>query len=374
LNFSSKFNGWLGEVASDFTYENLYKVCMNLSLYYKENSTSGQKLIVGYDTRFFAKKFAEFFSVLMAEQGIKVFLSNRPAPSSVLVTSSLHKKSMGTILFTGDEFDAEHLGLRAYNDKGFLMNESDLNSFSYTPKKKFQYEKKNLKKWIAKGFVEPYDPGIIYSSFIEKTIDFSKITPTTTRVLFNPLFGSGIFYFDRILHEQNVLGYTIDREYVSDFKGIEPSPSIHFEKVYEDMVFHGAEYGFILSPDCSAFQFLIGPQRLSIQEMVYLFAERFFDKGLEGKILLSDNIKLNASVFKNFNSQFDIVSDDQFQSSLRSERYMLAIDQFGRFYFERHGAADALLCGYYLIEILNNKSLTPAKLEQKIKNVREMVL
>jgi len=368
LNYSLSFNGWFGKMADDFTYEKVYRLAFALSKYYKKNSTPGQKLIVGYDTRVFAKEFAEFLSCVMAENGVKVFLSNKAAPSSVLVVSSLHKKSMGAVVLTGDQHDYRYMGIKAYSNRGYSLNEHDLEEYQSSKmlKKEFEY---SLKKWTSKGFVEPFDPSISYMQNIEQAIDFNRIA-STSRILFNPLHGSGMYYFDRILNEKGLRGYTVDNESTLNFKGMEPSPSLHITQLYDDMVFHGSDLGYILSPDCCTFHFLIEPHQLTTKETLFFLLESFILKGRNGKILLSDTHEINIPSFAKSHFEFVYVKEEDFQKALKSGEYTISIDSFDRFYFENHGAPDALLCGYYLIEILNNKELTPKMLHQKLNKIK----
>ena len=368
MNYSTDFNGWLGKIAADFTYENVQKITTALAKYYKENSTSGQKLVIGYDTRFFAKEFAEHVACIMAQNGVKVFLANRCAPSSVLVVSALHKKSMGALTLTGDEHDTYHLGIRAFNNKGYALTQESIQPFLEQKKSKKELEA-SLKKWIGKGFIEPFDPTICYIQHIEQSIDFSSMV-STNRVLFNPMFGSAIHYFDHLLHEKGLRGYTIDREGVEAFRQIEPSPSLHIKQLYEDMVFHGSDLGFIVSPDCTTFEFLIEPHQLTTKEKLTFLLEHFHEKGKTGSILLSDSHKLSGNHPIKTHFTLEYVEDSAFQSSLEKGDFLLAVDNMGRFYFEHHGAPDALLCGYYLLEVLNNKELTPKTLHQKLNRIK----
>lgn len=371
MNFSSSFNGWFGEIADDVTYDNIDLLVSKLYQYFQKNSTSGQKLVIGYDSRLFSKKFAEYIAVSMANYGIKIFISNKVVPSSVLVVSSVHKKSMGTICVTGDEHDANFVGFRVFNDSGFALNEDEMKHFDSKKKKKPQ--ERFIRKWINKGFVEPFDPSIVYSNYIPKYINFEDMNPSFNRVLFNPMFGSGIYFFDRILKQHGIRGYSIDYEETSDLNKIEPLPSLHVEDLYTHMVYKGAELGFIVSPDCSTFEFMVGPHHLSKQEILFFILDNLSKKGKTGTVLLSSGLNYDDKLLSSLPVEISYIENEYFQEELRKKKHLIAIDDFSRFYFDDHGVADALMAGYYLLEALNNKSLTPAKLEHKINSVREMI-
>lgn len=372
LNYNSRFYGWFGRVADDFTFEHVYELAQTLANYYKQNSTSGQKLVVGYDSRFMAKEFAEFFSCLMAEKGIKVFFSNKVSPSSVISVSALHKKSMGAVVFTGDSYKASFMGIRAMDNRGFFLNEDKLANYVTGAKKGKQEPSFSINKMITKGLIEPFDPTIPYENFLERTVEFSSFLPNVNRMLFNPLYGSGVPYFETVLRHKKVSGFSICDDILADLGGIEPTPSLHANDLYQDMLPYAIEMGFIVSPDCTDFYFTYGPHHLNSEMVLYLISELFSSKGKNGRIVLSDELDINTSALSRLRMKVDIVPDKELYSTLEKRDYLLALDSLGRFYFDHHGVPDALLVGYYLMEIFNQKELNPALILQKIDFLKEI--
>lgn len=368
ISYLDEFNGWFGKIADDFNYENIFKLSTQLAKYYKANSTTGQKLIIGYDNKLLSKKFAEYISSIMAENGVKVFFGNKPSPTPALVISSLHKKSMGAISITSDAFNYDELGIKAFDNKGFPLKDEKLINFEELKSVK-KNNANNFKKWISKGNIEPFDPSICYFQHIEKAINFNSMI-SLNRVMFNPNHGSSINYFDSFLNEKGLHGYTIDNDIKYNLETIDIKSTSNISKLYDDMVFHGTELGFSLSPDCSSFAFLIEPHHLTPKETLLLLLDSFKEKNKLGKILLSNN--LDVKIPDSYIGQFDVeyISDDKFIEKLKEEKFVIAIDNLERFYFETHGVPDALLCGFYLTEIFNNKEMTPKLLHQKLNKIK----
>ncbi len=52
-------DGWRAIIAEDFTFENVARCAQGLADYLKSRGTSEQGLVVGYDTRFLSRNFAE---------------------------------------------------------------------------------------------------------------------------------------------------------------------------------------------------------------------------------------------------------------------------------------------------------------------------
>lgn len=373
MKYSTDFYGWVGKTAMDFTYSSVHELSIQLAKHYKSNSSSGQKIMIGYDPRFLAKEFADYIACVMASKGIKVFLSNRMVPSSVLLFSSLQKKSMGAIVITGDEFDAGFLGIRAFDAKGYPLDEEKIGFLENKKKKENELLETSVKKWIQKGFIEPFDPSICFENHIEEKINFHSIVPSSNRILFNPLFGSSMLYFDCFLSRKEVHGYTIDNEKAADLKGIEPIPSTHKTQLYEDMLIKGAELGFILSPDGTTFEFLVGPKILTTEEIILLLAEHLIDKSEKNIVFITNEYRINDHYMNDLGLELIFVDKEDFVDTISSCEHLFAVDHLGRFYLESHGAADALMVGYYLIEIFNNKALSPSSLHRKFETIHSLL-
>lgn len=370
MEFSKNFYGWVGRTADSFTFRETYKIAYVLANYYKRNSSSGQKLIIGYDTRTMAREFAEFLSIVFAENGIKVFLSNQPVPSPVLLCSALQKKAMGAITITGDELTSKFLGFKAFDNNGFSLDVNQLEKYipqNTKAKKVFDFE---IKKWINNGFIEPFDPSFCFENYVYEKIDFSESSPNVNRILYNPLYGSGLYYFHKILKNKKMLGYNIDSEHVFDLKRIEPIPSSNVVQMMEDMVFHGTELGFITSPDCTYFEFAIKNQHLTSSQILYLIAEHLLSQNKTVNILVSKGAEINVDEYTSLNVNFNEINQSDFYSELKKKEHMVAVDDLGRFYFEYHGSPDALMVGFYLAHILNIKNNSLKHSYAKIENIK----
>lgn len=369
MRYIHSFNGWFGEIAKDVTYDKVHEIADTLSRYYKKNSSPGQKLVIGYDTRFFAKELAEQIATIMAKRGVKVFLSNRPAPSSVCIISALHKKSLGTIVITGDEYNAKFLGLRAYNMQGHFLTEEDILPFTEENNQSKNSNQTSINEYMKKGIIELFDTSIVYELFVHKQIDFKLMTPAINQLLFNPFYGSGMFYFDYFFQNQKLIdGVTIDSARFSDFRLQEPNPRILQNFMYKEMEEENLQLGFVISPDCTSFEFLVGNECLSKKDILNFLVEVLTVNDSPLNILISDDNVIDNEVLENVN--ITLVSAKDFHKTLKTNNYDLAMDNFERFYFKHHGAPDALLCGFYLFMFFNRKNVVEENASVYLKKIR----
>ena len=78
-------DGWRGIVGDDFTYETLRFAAQGVAEYLKDRATnpSTPVAVVGYDCRFASEFFAEDVARVLAGNGVRTLLFDRPAPTQV---------------------------------------------------------------------------------------------------------------------------------------------------------------------------------------------------------------------------------------------------------------------------------------------------
>jgi phosphomannomutase len=52
-------DGWRGVIADDYTFENVSRVALATARFYKKHKKARNGILIGYDTRFQSKEFAE---------------------------------------------------------------------------------------------------------------------------------------------------------------------------------------------------------------------------------------------------------------------------------------------------------------------------
>jgi phosphoglucomutase len=73
---------------------------------------SGGLLLVGYDTRFLADRFAHEAALLLRHRGYEVSVSRGPIPTPVLSLETIRKKAAGALNFTASHNPPKYLGLK----------------------------------------------------------------------------------------------------------------------------------------------------------------------------------------------------------------------------------------------------------------------
>ena len=105
-------DGWRGLIAADFTFDNVARCARGLCDYLETTGTSKMGLVVGYDTRFLSLEFAKTVAAVCTGQGIKVYLSDKPAPTPVLSYNVLHRNAAGAAIITASHTPSQWNGFK----------------------------------------------------------------------------------------------------------------------------------------------------------------------------------------------------------------------------------------------------------------------
>src|SRR6266513_2433435 len=95
-------DGWRAVIAEDFTFENVARVAQATADYWSSNPVAGaqKKVVVGYDRRFFADKFAQTTAEVFAGNGFLVVLTPEPTPTPSVSFAVKQEKAIGGVMIT----------------------------------------------------------------------------------------------------------------------------------------------------------------------------------------------------------------------------------------------------------------------------------
>jgi phosphomannomutase len=223
-------DGWSGVISDDFTFENVRKVSQGVAAYLYDHQLADKPLVIGYDARFLADRFADEVVRVMEKSGIDCLLVERDTPLPVVIWSVKDRDAAGAVMVTGAARPANYCGLRFIPDAGEI----------------------ELKAAPAggKGGVERFEPRERYLKYIEADLDAAAVKKAELKIVVDPMYGSARGYLDRFLQGlgcqvEEIHGY---RDVL--FGGTAPDP---VEKNLPELKAMKADLGLALSGDASAF-------------------------------------------------------------------------------------------------------------------------
>jgi phosphomannomutase len=105
-------DGWRGVIARDFNRENATLVTRALARYLVEFEDIRRGVLVGYDTRFSADRFARTVAEVLTSVGLDVKLGSAPTPTPALSYAVKHQGAAAGIMLTASHNPPEWLGIK----------------------------------------------------------------------------------------------------------------------------------------------------------------------------------------------------------------------------------------------------------------------
>ncbi|HYB53696.1 MAG TPA: phosphoglucomutase/phosphomannomutase family protein [Thermoanaerobaculia bacterium] len=105
-------SGWRAILAEDFTFANARRVVDSIARVLAADGQKGKPVLVGFDTRFLAGRFAAEAARILAANGFAAELSARPVPTPVLAFEIRRRGAAGAINFTASHNPPQYLGIK----------------------------------------------------------------------------------------------------------------------------------------------------------------------------------------------------------------------------------------------------------------------
>lgn len=222
MNKKIKFgtDGFRGIIGKDFTKETVKKIVSAIAEYMRFGT-----VIIGYDPRLDADKYAKFASEILYELGFDVILSNRVVPTPVVAYMAKNtENSAGAIMFTASHNPKEYLGIKFIPNYGGPATSEITKEIENIIENKENTLEKKEGSIIKKDFFENYYEGI------KKLIDFDIIRKNQPKIIYDGLFSASIGYFDEILKRENIDFEIYNNKHDPNFGGFLPEPKKEFIK------------------------------------------------------------------------------------------------------------------------------------------------
>jgi alpha-D-glucose phosphate-specific phosphoglucomutase len=219
-------DGWRGLIADDFTFENLRTVAQACAGYFNKQFKPPRRIIIGYDTRFLSHKFAQSAAEVLAANGIKVYLSDRPSPTPA---TSLNIRLMGLnggLIITASHNPGRFNGLKIKTRFGSPADQAitqKVEAFLY----KNRVKTISLEEGVETKKIEVVNPIPRYIETVRKYLDLDLLKNCGLKVAAEAMHGAGNSYHGDVLKGTKVKLDIINSEPNPSFEGLKPEPLPH---------------------------------------------------------------------------------------------------------------------------------------------------
>ncbi|HRQ33293.1 MAG TPA: phosphoglucomutase/phosphomannomutase family protein, partial [Anaerolineales bacterium] len=119
-------DGWRGQIAEDYTFDNVRRATQGFASYMLAQGKQGQWIVVGHDKRFASEHFAVAVAEVLAGNGLKVYLTQEATPTPVIAYAVLDKKAAGAVNIPASHNPPTDNGFKVRNETGGAIDPEGL--------------------------------------------------------------------------------------------------------------------------------------------------------------------------------------------------------------------------------------------------------
>lgn len=216
-------DGWRAVIAEDFTFRNLHRVAYAAAAWALEQS-SAPKVVVGYDTRFLGRAFAEYTARVLASAGVKALLPDSFVPTPAVSWATREFGCAAGVVITASHNPPEYSGFKLKADFGGpLLPDSVAEVEARIPASADGLPPlRSLDRLRASGALAEQDLMTGYLACLRERLDIEAIRASGLRVAHDAMFGAGQGVFSALLGAGQVA--TLRHERNPGFGGQPPEP------------------------------------------------------------------------------------------------------------------------------------------------------
>src|SRR5271167_1842719 len=209
-------DGWRGIIADDYTFENVRRVGNAIAHYVHENEDATRGLVVGYDTRFCSRAFAESISEVLAAAGIAVHLSDDYTPTPALSYAVVNLGAAGGVMFTSSHNPYNWNGVKYKAGYGGSATPAIIKSIESA------LDAPNIERVGGRVIAADFKTPDVAAG--KKFVDLEAIRKAGFKFAVDSMYGSGRGVLKQIFSENGIEHIEIRGELNPLFPGINPEP------------------------------------------------------------------------------------------------------------------------------------------------------
>ena len=211
-------DGWRAIIAQDYTIENVKRVAEGTARWLKKQG--GTKIVVGHDTRFGGKLFAETATRVFGAHGIKVNLA-KGFVSTPMVSLGVVKTGADLgVVITASHNPPSYNGFKLKSNLGGPLSPAKVKEVEDEIPEAYAGELPTLDAMLEDGLLSYADLETIYLQQVESSFDLELIRNAGIKVAYDAMYGAGQNAMVKLFPEA-VLLHCDDNP---GFKGQAPEP------------------------------------------------------------------------------------------------------------------------------------------------------
>lgn len=290
IRFSS--SGWRARSGKGYDESSIVRVAHALGATWATRYL-GLTVIVGYDVRRDAKRFASLAGQVIAAHGLRVVVSDRVCPTPALEWAVAHDPScIGGVMLTATKMPHEYGGILVRQHDGGPMN----STFAAAVSQRIESSPTE-----QRADVEYADITTAYFDALASEADTQLIAAAGLRVVVDPLYGAASGYASELFTRLGCDVVPLHDSFVSDYRKLHPDAREPWVDECERTVVQSkADMGIVFDGDGSRFAIidaggrLVSPHDLPPLVLEHLVGQRGRHGRVVGTVATSVRIERQA--------------------------------------------------------------------------------
>jgi phosphomannomutase len=242
-------DGWRAIIGDDFNPMTVTRVADAAArIFAQERTTTTNTLVVGYDCRENAGRYAVLVATVLAAQGFEVLISDRYCPTPTLCWTIAHTpQALGGLMLTSSHNPAEYLGIKlrmsdggaspaSFTDKVEAALLTELPACFDEALANFEAAQNGTPEKPATPLEQaPHlqfaDLMSAYLAALKTMVDGALIKAAGLRIVLDPMFGAGRGYLAQTLRSLGVEVVEVNGIADTSFNGLHPEPIMPWVEV-----------------------------------------------------------------------------------------------------------------------------------------------
>ncbi|MCK6540738.1 MAG: phosphoglucomutase/phosphomannomutase family protein, partial [Anaerolineales bacterium] len=202
MTYKIKFgtDGWRGEIAEDYTFDNVRRAAQGFASYLLEQGFAGRWVVVGHDKRFQSENFAAAVAEVLAANGLNVFLTDGATPTPVISYAVVDKSACGAVNITASHNPPTDNGFKVRDSLGGAIDPEGLARIeALIPDSVQEAKRMKLKDALRDKKIVYFDASEAYMEHIQQLVDIQKIRDAGFTVVVDAMWGNGAGWFTKLL-------------------------------------------------------------------------------------------------------------------------------------------------------------------------------
>ncbi|WP_022835627.1 phosphoglucomutase/phosphomannomutase family protein [Salisaeta longa] len=236
-------DGWRAVIAEEYTFDNLARVAQATANWLLDDYGPEPSVVLGHDTRFMSRSFAQFVARIFGASGLTVHLADTFVPTPAVSWGTLDQDADAGLVITASHNPPHYNGFKIKADFGgpappAMIDAVEARIPAEGPAPDALPELETLQ---AEGRVSPYALRSAYLHVLRERLDIEAIAASGLTIAHDAMYGAGQGFLQELLGDQVV---PVRHDENPGFHGQAPEPiARNLAPLAEAIATHGADVG-----------------------------------------------------------------------------------------------------------------------------------